>query len=218
MGAGLIPTPGNQGGAWRQNLLDRYAGQLGELGQAALGGQIQSTGYQRGHILDEVFVGQPAVLADPVTRDGALHQSDVAQRMQAGGELVRLIRLALDRDHESALAIDGGADGGNAAGDCLIDILLAGKMRGGALGVAEFHGACLEVEFAVDKLAERLGSAGEYRVAERIEPRLVRPEFVSLCVFHALAGDDDAVAELNDDFLDLGQKLILIESGFPASK
>ncbi len=134
--------------------------------------------------------------------------------MQAGGELVRLIRLALDRDHESALAIDGGADGGNAAGDCLIDILLAGEMRGGALGVAEFHGACLDVEFAVDKLAERLGSAGEYRVAERIEPRLVRPEFVSLCVFHALAGDDDAVAELSDDFLDLGQKLILIERDF----
>ena len=77
-------------------------------------------------------------------------------------------------------------------------------MRGGALGVAEFHGASLEVEFAVDKLAERLGCAGEYRVAERVEARLVGPEFVPLGVLHAFAGDDDAVADLVDGFLDLG--------------
>ena len=39
-------------------------------------------------------------------------------------------------------------------------------MRGGALGIAEFHRTRFEIELAVDDFAKRLGRAREYRVPE----------------------------------------------------
>ena len=87
-------------------------------------------------------------------------------------------------------------------------------MRGGALGIAEFHRACLEFELAVDDFGKRLGRAREYRMSERVEPCLVRTEFISIHVLDPFADDHDAVTKLVNGLLHLGEERLLVERDF----
>ena len=78
-----------------------------------LPGDVERTG-----VLDEFLVGQIAVFADPVARHKVLDIGNVTQRLEARAPGERTIRLrpADDFDHVTALAGDGGADGGLTAG------------------------------------------------------------------------------------------------------
>ena len=77
----------------------------------------------------------------------------------------------------------------------------AGIMGGAALGITEFDGAGLGVEFALNQFGETFRGAGKDGMAEGVHARFVRADFLAVGVFQAFAHDDDAILVVPPRFL-----------------
>ena len=139
---------------------------------------------------------------------------DVLQRFELDLPAVRAGRQADNLRHQTRLARDSGADGCGAAGEGFIGIGETSVVSGRALGIAEFHRACLEVELALDDGCERVGGSGEHRVSKGIEAGFIGANFFAGFVLHTFATDDHAVLVFGDHILHPIEECSLIQGDF----
>ena len=123
---------------------------------------------ERSRVVDIALVHITAVLGDPLCGNRSFHVRNRVDIVSAGAALIRIVSVAVQRDHHAGLSFFSSLYRIISNLECFVDIGQGSQMRSGTLQGGELYRTGLQAGLSRNLVGKGSRTAGKLLVAESI--------------------------------------------------